>query len=583
MKTRVSILRDLLGYVFLCICGVFIFLATGSIASAATIKLSPETGVYSVGGTINAKILINTAGKPINAAEGTLSYNPKELQVLSIGKGGSIFNLWTIEPTFSNSTGKVTFGGGSPSGYTGSSGVVATVTFRVLAAGNPKVTFSSGSVLAADGQGTNVLSGMAGGSYTTSATTNNPEPEYIAPANTPSAPSVTSRTHPDPEKWYTESTANVSWRIPAGVTAVRTLVDGNRGTIPTVVYDSPITEKEIPDLKGVSYFHIQFRNAEGWGKVTHYRLAVDSERPESFGISVDESSKENPKKRLKFDVKDAGSGIKEFAIQIDGGEKILWVDTEKKGIYELPLLSHGDHFVAVEAFDYAGNSLGASITVGIEAFEAPVFTDYPAEINETIIPVIKGTTRANARVYITLKAVGVTDDAGQNEREVASDAGGNFTFVPEGRLARGVYEVTARAVDENGVESLRSDAVRIAVQESGIKRVGGTIVSILSVAIPLIALVVLLVLMLTHAYYRSRTMRERLRKEVIEAESSLASEFESIINDLHVHVEELKSGKAGKTTKAEAAILNSVANEIKTARGKVAKEIQDIERVLGKR
>lgn len=549
---------------------------------AATLKLSPETGVYTVGGTINAKILINTAGKPINAAEGALSYNPKELQVLSISKAGSIFNLWTIEPTFANATGKVTFGGGSPSGYTGGAGVVATVTFKVLAAGTPKVIFSSGSILAADGQGTNVLTAMNGGTYTTSAATNDPEPEYIAPANTPSAPQVTSSTHPDPLKWYTETVAKLSWQVPAGVTAVRTLVDTSRATIPTVVYDSPIKEKEVTDLSGVSYFHIQFKNSEGWGKVTHYRLAVDTTKPESFSISLDESSASSPKKRLIFKAVDSVSGIKEYSIQIDGGEKVIWQDIEGKGIYELPLLPYGDHFIAVDAIDFAQNTLSSSITVRVDAFEAPVFTDYPTEIQENIIPVIKGTTRAHAKVFLKLSALGVSEDTG-SEREVLADGNGTFTFVPEGRLARGVYEITARAVDQDGVQSMPSEVIRIAVQESGIKRVGGSIISVLSVIVPLVALVVLLAFVVVYGYHRTRRLRTRLRKEVIEAERSLANEFEIIIQDLHAHVEELKLSKEGKHTRAEAALLNSFANEIKTARNRVAKEIQDVERILGKK
>lgn len=152
---------------------------------AASLSISPQTGVYSVGSTFSARILVNTSGGSVNAAEGTLSFNPKELSVVSIGKGSSIFNLWTIEPSFSNTKGTVTFGGGSPSGYTGSSGVILSVTFKVLAQGTPKVSFSQGSVLAADGRGTNVLSNMQGGTYTTSASASSPEAEavieYVAP------------------------------------------------------------------------------------------------------------------------------------------------------------------------------------------------------------------------------------------------------------------------------------------------------------------------------------------------------------------------------------------------------------------
>ncbi len=124
--------------------------ALPGVVSAATMTLTPGTGVYQVGGTWTTRVVVNTAGKPINAAEGTLTFNTAELQVLGISKGASIFSLWTIEPTFSNATGKVSFGGGSPAGYTGSAGTVMSVTWKAKTNGTPKVNFGSGSVLAAD-------------------------------------------------------------------------------------------------------------------------------------------------------------------------------------------------------------------------------------------------------------------------------------------------------------------------------------------------------------------------------------------------------------------------------------------------
>jgi hypothetical protein len=137
---------------------------TVSLAEAATLSLTPGTGVYQSNTTFSARVVVNTQGQAINAADATLSFNPSQLAVVSVNRVGSIFNLWVTEPTYSNSAGTITFSGGLPSGYTGSAGTVMNVTFRAVGSGSARVNFSSGSVLANDGRGTNVLNTMNGGS-----------------------------------------------------------------------------------------------------------------------------------------------------------------------------------------------------------------------------------------------------------------------------------------------------------------------------------------------------------------------------------------------------------------------------------
>ena len=570
-------------YIFATLFALVLYAVPCSATYAATLRVSPETGVYTVGGTFTTRVLINTGGAPINAAEGALTFNPRELQVVAVSKGNSIFNLWTIDPTFSNAAGKVTFGGGSPSGYTGAAGDVIDVTFRTLIAATPKVTFASGSVLAADGQGTNVLTSMVSGTYTVSAAASQPEPEYIAPANTPAAPNITSPTHPNQDAWYTATTAKVAWTIPSGITTMRMLVDDKRGTVPTVVYDTPIKEKELTNLKGVSYVHVQFKNKDGWGKIGNFRIAVDTGRPESFTIALEAGDAANPKQRLHFDAKDSGSGISYYMVQLDGSDRAKWVDDAKKGIYELSALPPGDHTVVAEAFDQAGNSLIASLSFKIDAFEAPKFTDYPERIQSNIIPVIKGTTRPDAHVHITLAHSGSDTAAGGVPYEVVSDAKGSFIFIPNDRLAIGVYEVSAKATDIHGAESLPSDKIRILVEEPGYVKAGATAVGILSVAVPLVALIVLLGLILLFGWSRARLMRMRLRKEITEAEKSLAKEFSEIINGLDGRIEELKADKQGKMTKSEISMLSTIAKEIVVAKNRVEKEIEDIEHLVTKR
>lgn len=557
---------------------VLMLLLCASSVYAATLSLNPSTGVYTAGSTFTARVVVNTNGDTINAADGTLSFNPKEITVVSVSKG-SIFNLWTAEPAYSNSNGTITFSGGSPTGYKGNGGTVISITFKANAAGSPRVSFTSGSVLAADGRGTNVLTNMNGGSYTVAAAGATPEPEeieYVAPANTPAAPKISSATHPDSSKWYTAKNAELSWELPSGITGVRTLLDESPSSVPTKVYDEPMRSITLSDLEeGVSYFHIQLRNSDGWGRVAHYRLGVDNEKPTRFDITLGENADlSNPIQSLHFATEDAASKVKRFLIQLDGKEPYEFIDETGSSTHTLPSLEPGHHTVIIEAFDEANNSIISTFSFSILAFDKPQFIEYPSEINEEVIPVIKGITRPNATVKVTLTKMGATPQ----EYEVKSTEGGEFVFIPEGRLTQGVYELTAVAIDQYGAQSDVSDAIKIAVQEPGFIRLGGFLVSVLSVIVPLVALTILLVAGTWFLLLRLRLLKRGVDKETKEALAILSSEFASLEGELLHQKEILESArKTKKLTKAESDLINTLSLALANSKKKVAKEIGDVE------
>ncbi len=555
---------------------LFLLLCVPGATFAATLRLSPDTGVYTVGNTFTANVVMNTQGKPVNAADATLAFNARELAVVSVNRSSSVFNLWTLEPTFSNSAGTISFGGGSPSGYTGGGGNIITITFRALAPGTPKVTFTSGSVLAADGMGTNVLTSMNGGTYTVSAKSDTPTPEYVPPANTPGAPRVTSATHPDETKWYNKTSATLSWVLPSDTTSVRTLLDQSAGTVPTIVYDEPISERQIDDLpQGTSYFHIQFKNADGWGRVTHYALRVDTESPKAFTIREDNPDTSNPNRTLIFDSEDS-SPIRQYKVQLDGGEFIDVTDSEETGTYLLEKLAPGHHTVVVEAFDSAGNSAVATYSLDVSAFSAPVFTEYPERLTTGVVPALRGTTRASSDVVVTIR---------EGERTfgvftVRSSEAGDFTVIPDTDLPIGVYTVTAIATDTHGAQSDVSEPIRIIVEEPGYITIGTFVVRVLSVIIPLIALIIILVFGSWFLWWRLHRWRRAVTKETIEAEEQLTLEFDAIISNLHSKVTQLKELRKSKITKAEQALIDEIESDIRGSQVRIKKEITDIEHIV---
>lgn len=550
-------------------------------AAAATLQMSPATGVYTINSTFTARVTVSSDGKSINAAEGELIFNPSELQVISVNRSTSVFNLWVTEPSFSNSAGTISFSGGSPTGYTGNGGTVFTVTFKSLRAGTPRINFSTGSVLANDGKGTNVLTSMAGGTFTVEAVASVPAAEvveYVAPAYTPAAPAITSATHINGE-WSAEKVARLQWSLPPDVLAVRTLLDSSPSSIPTKVYDDPISTITLDDLpEGKSYFHLQLQNDEGWGKVSHFGLFVDSNKPKNLTVALPENADlSNPVQSLVVKSDNEGSPLAKFLVRIDDEQPQEFLNKDESGILVLPPLKPGRHTVIVEAFDAAGNSEIATYSFTLDAFAAPVFTDFPREISEEVIPVLRGHTRSNAEVFVKIGRVG----ADAAVYPVRADNEGLFTFIADSRLSQGVYEVRASAVDENGAQSLESDVLRIAVQQPGYVRIGTLLISVLSIVVPTIGLLALTILSCLWLLWSIRRFRGRVTTESKEVSTKLAEEFmalDAIILDGRKKLAAAKRTK--QLTNLEEEIFDSLQSSLTSARMKLAKEAKDVEEVV---
>ncbi|MFA4890657.1 MAG: cohesin domain-containing protein, partial [Candidatus Paceibacterota bacterium] len=137
------------------------------VASAqATLFVSPSSGVYKVGDIFSVLVNVNSGGQAINAASVQMSFDNAKLEVTEVGFSRSIFNIWTEEPTFSNAAGSVRLSGGLPNpGFVGASGAILRVNFKAKTTGQASVVLTSGSVLANDGNGTNILDNFKGGLY----------------------------------------------------------------------------------------------------------------------------------------------------------------------------------------------------------------------------------------------------------------------------------------------------------------------------------------------------------------------------------------------------------------------------------
>ncbi|MDP3956567.1 MAG: cohesin domain-containing protein, partial [bacterium] len=250
-------------------------------AEAATLSFSPTSGSFETGSTFSVSVRVSSANQALNAISGTVSFPTDKLQVISLSKSDSIIQLWVIEPSFSNMDGTVQFEGVALNpGFTGENGGVIRVTFRAKTVGSAPVSFLTGSILANDGSGTNILSSLGTANFNIVKATAPATPIVSATEK----PEISSPTHPNKDTWYANSNPEFKWALPADVIEVRLSYSSDPDGKPDTVYKA-IQSKNLSNIpSGIWYFHVQFKNAGGWGDVAHYHFQIDAEKPEHFNI-----------------------------------------------------------------------------------------------------------------------------------------------------------------------------------------------------------------------------------------------------------------------------------------------------------
>lgn len=361
---------------------------------AADVVVSPTSGSYSTGQTFTVTVQADPKGQSINAVEASMTFDTAVLSVVSVSKTGSAFSLWTTEPTFSNTAGTISFGGGSPTPFSNKSNLVS-ITFTAKAAGTGALNFGDASALAADGRGTDVLAQKVGGSYTvaTAATptptpvptpTPKPEPKpddsnaAIAFGDPPRAPEVGSPAFLDPELWYNKTEGLFSWEIPFDVTAVAVELATSSDHDPDEEFNPPIEEFAVnaENLKdGIQYLSVQFKNQVGWGAITNRKIQIDTTPPEPFEVKVQAGSKADSFPIINFVANDPTSGIDHYELIVAEKEPVTVTPDEAKLGFLLKDLTDGTYTVTITAFDKAGNKTVSSAPVLITAGWLPPSED----------------------------------------------------------------------------------------------------------------------------------------------------------------------------------------------------------------
>lgn len=525
---------------FFLISALVLFVSGASLkaAEAATLYLSSSTGTYTTGKNFTVSVRVSTS-QSMNAADGVIHFPTDKLQVISISKTSSIFNLWVQEPSYSNAgaLGNFRFEGVvlNP-GFTGD-GKIMDVTFQVRSEGTANAVFASGSVLANDGQGTNVVSALNGGTYNLQKSATQ-QPETL-PGSLPPKPTVRHftkatngelvlfNTSENGTKWTNSPYAKLTWLVPGGTIGVTTLLNERSDSSPGTKSEGLFDSKTFSALgEGQHYFHARFLNSQGAGPIVHYPLFVDLTPPKSFSVAF--TNKEfngstpvyttsNPKISIEFATTDALSGIDRYEIKT-GTED--WIKTEvppEGGTYILIKQKPGTHQLIVRAIDKAGNFVDASAQISLEPVIGPTITDYTRYLTspgEKLF--VEGTASPRAAVEVKFAKSSDTPTI----VSARADNSGNWQLVYDGILKSGSYRLTAKQILENGAESLETDPVRFSVNSlfwrifSWILNIGGLF---------LVLLTVLAALLFASYYYwhQVKMFRKRLHREAKEAEEAL--------------------------------------------------------------
>lgn len=331
---------------------ILVLLIFPRIVFAASLKLDPSSGAFTVGSVFDVSLLIDTEGKSINAIQSTLSFPSDKLQLISPFTGQSIIGVWTDYPSFSNATGKINLEGGIPGGINASRGLVTTFTFRVRGVGSAALKFDpSSKVFLNDGLATDALNKVQNGIY-----------ELVLPP--PAGPIVASETHPDQSRWYNNPNLILRWTNDGLVEAYSYILNADPIGVPDNIpeaNENGVVYKNLAD--GTYYFHIKSFSQGVWGGTTHFAVNIDNASPAEFPIQITPNTRTTSRLPvIQAITTDETSGLDHYELKIISlnSPDLNTSDSEQffmemQNPYVSPELSLGDYQVIVRAYDRAGN------------------------------------------------------------------------------------------------------------------------------------------------------------------------------------------------------------------------------------
>ncbi len=448
---------------------LFLILPTVAFGSETSLYLSPVTGVYDTNTVFQVRVLVDTGVDKINAVEGTLTFDPKELQVDRIEYDHSILPSWTLQPRYDNDKGEIVFAGlTSTSSFSGDRGEVISLYLRGARSTETRLNFQSGSaVLAGDGTGTNVLAVMKSGVYSFVPKENVPELPQQPATNSggevlgAAIVKLASPTDPDESAWYNKNSADFVWQNPPATIRVRLSLT-KTPAVPAggKEFEPPIEKRTVSDIDdGISYFHVTKDLNDGSSESETYKLQIDTKPPSVFDLKEDQRVPEDPRVSFTITATDTLSGIERIEFSLDGGTPNPWKDIASRK-YEFSVGIPGRHKLRAVAYDRAGNTLEESAEFTVEPLAAPkIELSAPSfKENESISLTASGVP--GSTLTLTLTSPELPDPISESGT-IGTD--GKIALVGSHKLQPGRYQVVALLSDARGAQSLPTQPIEFTV------------------------------------------------------------------------------------------------------------------------
>ena len=189
-------------------------------------------------------------------------------------------------------------------------------------------------------------------------------------ATPPPAPIISSSTHPDQSKWYTNKNPSFTWDTPldrSGIAGYSYAFDRSPSTTPDASMDTTGNYKTYSDQPdGTWYFHVRAAdNAGNWGGANHYRVNIDTTAPSVYiSAPANDSILDSSDVSVYWSGSDSGSGISRYEIQLDSRG---WINKGLATSHDFDNVSQGPHTIYVKAVDKVAYQATTSVSFTVQS------------------------------------------------------------------------------------------------------------------------------------------------------------------------------------------------------------------------